>query len=186
MFQPAARAMRGRAGTAMAGSRRGRAAAAEPPPRLVDGVEVVGEEFQHTGLSTPDAPVVFKSWRWLLLADGSRVAACTDCEETRPTWGEIRRHRIEEHGDRPSGPRGGRGVANPPAGNGLSVDALQMTLGELLPLAGAVDRFEAVVEQLTLERDEAVERATAAERRYRQLARKLQRLGSSLQEEEGV
>jgi hypothetical protein len=140
----------------------------------VDGVLVDRVELVLSPLSDRHGfPVYFNTLRLYTLQDERKVFACADCPDVAGTRGDIRVHRVAEHGAAQSGHR-----KRPVAHDGsvdphrlLTPAALSMSVGELLRLATAVDGFEDLLAAVETERDDALA-AIARERELRLAAEK--------------
>lgn len=147
-----------------------------PAERVVDGLLVVKDEPLLSPLSARlGRPVPFPTIRFLTLADRSTRHACADCPDVVGTRGEVKKHRIDHHGEATGAAR--RKAGTLPGGQPvLSPNALSMTLGELIQVANAVDGWEDTHALVEAERDAWRERALAAERRLAAFERALSRI----------
>lgn len=133
----------------------------EYPPTIrrtkVDGVPVVKDEVLSSGLTAAVGRLVpIRGIRVLTLKNGEVVHGCRDCL-FHGSRGEVKSHRIAEHGESSGGNRGG-GRAGDGAGPAVAInpDTLAMSVGELLELAGYVGDWESVLENVQRQRDDAL------------------------------
>lgn len=149
----------------------------------VDGVKVVRDRVLLSGLTGHmRRPIPHHSVRVLTLEDGTETHGCRDCVLTG-SLGDVKAHRIKDHGDRSPGRRQAPVRDEQPALiplGGVSPAALQMPLAELLEMVAVAEESEVAFSVILGERDEYRERAMAAETELKAVRKKLARMQASL------
>ncbi len=154
---------------------------------VVDGVKVAKVEPVLSPLTEGRGmPVYFSTLRLYTLEDGRQKFACADCADVVGSRGDIRTHRVEVHGAAPSGRRKPSTVdttGGVDVGRVLRPGALDITVGELLRLAAAVDGFEDLLAAVEQERDVAIAQVAAERQRHAALLAEERQLRLAVEKE---
>jgi hypothetical protein len=152
----------------------------DTPPRIVNGQEVVSDEPDASPLTKVQGVFVpFRGRRVLTLADGSKTIGCADCDVTG-TRGQIMSHRMEKHGARKSGARGGaKQESTPPDTSWMS-----LPIGDVIELAQRLGGFEADLDRERDRADAAEQARDIAERELRKIRRALEKAGFTVRVED--
>lgn len=156
---------------------------AKYPRDEVGGVKVVRDRVLLSGLTGHmRRPIPHHSVRVLTLDDGTEIHGCRDCAVTG-SLGDVKAHRIKDHGDRSPGRRQSAPRDEQPAlipMGGPSPAALGMSLAELLEMVAVAEESEAAFTVILAERDDYRARALAAETELKAVRKKLARMQASL------